>query len=273
MTGRDVLIDLGEHRRPEPDVPRTRRLRWARGWVRRRAPLVAVALAALILGTLTASVRTPQLVEMALLTVEPLGRADFTVDGDAIYLRLDSPITEGDVRRFDLADGRSRWDLVADSTKFTGTAMYGGALFVTAGVCPSLRDAEVLAVDPATGTVRWRRPGRPVGAVTGARLLVVEVRRGEEHCGEPAQDPVEVARGVPAFAAPHVEVVDIADGSLRWSLAPEPGDTVWYHLDGTGAIRRIVTGAQTGQARSHDAATGTVTATGTVALAGDSGSI
>jgi outer membrane protein assembly factor BamB len=256
-----ALIDLGERAEAGPQAPPRRRP----DWPRRNRRLASIAVVLLAAATLTASRHLPQFVEVATLGVGPDGRAEFLVDQGALYLRFESPIYDGEVERYGLADGRPGWRIMAEGNqRFSGTVMLAGALLVLSGVCPSLRDAQTIAVDRDTGRVRWTHPGRPVGAVAGANLLVVEERPDEERCGEPPRDPVEVSQGIPAFAAAPVEVLDAATGAARWSFTPVPGSQVWYRTDSSGAIRRIVTAESSGAALVRDAASGRVTATGRV---------
>ncbi len=72
MNAPDVLIDLGERRPPEQGVPRSRR-----GVVRRNWPVVSVALAVLLAAVLTASRRPPELIDVAVLSVEELAHPVF----------------------------------------------------------------------------------------------------------------------------------------------------------------------------------------------------
>src|SRR5262245_30664059 len=95
-----ALIDLGERHRPDPEpIPRRPR---HRDRVRRNWPLVSVALAVLVAATLSASHRPPELVEVASIGVDEQSRAEFMVDGTALYLRGDSPVTNRGVDRYSL---------------------------------------------------------------------------------------------------------------------------------------------------------------------------
>ncbi|HYN95832.1 MAG TPA: PQQ-binding-like beta-propeller repeat protein, partial [Pilimelia sp.] len=122
------------------------------------------------------------------------------------------------------------------------------------GVLLASTDGGVLALDPASGRLRWRQPGYPAGVVPdgagrGADLPVL------------SQPPANPAHGdIGRLAA-----VDPVTGRERWAYPAPPGGVV--RLDWTAGsyhVRHLVTGLPTGRVEVRDLRTGALMAAATL---------
>ncbi|MBW8270830.1 outer membrane protein assembly factor BamB family protein [Caldovatus aquaticus] len=158
----------------------------------------------------------------------------------------------GVVSAFDAATGGRRWRLDSrpeqerDGAVGGGAAFEGDTLYVASGL------AEMLAVAPADGTVRWRTrlpaPTRGAPTVAGGRIFVPTIenqllalsaedgRRLWTHRASPA---TAVPLGLPApavegdivvagFASGELSALRAADGRVLWTetLAPAGGSSL-----------------------------------------------
>jgi outer membrane protein assembly factor BamB len=170
-----TLIELGEisSGSPEPPAAPPRRAD-----IRR---IAVTAVAALCVLTVTGSAR-PEPRALPQLWSMPIGSAQFNLTADMVFL-LDQP--GASVRAYAAADGAPRWSRPIDreagwfSTEIPGTLLVPTTSGVLAdGTSPAV--TETLAVDAATGAVRWRRPG-DVSLGTAEAVMLVDwdnVRNG-----------------------------------------------------------------------------------------------
>ncbi len=164
------------------------------------------------------------------MTSGPVASADTVYAADAL----------GQVSAFDLARGTRRWQLDAKPEDDevggvgAGCALDGGVLFVATGL------AEVLAVDPATASVRWRvrtpAPTRGAPAAADGRvfvltlenhLLALSAEDGRRLWTYRAQPVAAVPLGLPAPAVQGETVVAGFPSGELVSLRASDGRVLW----------------------------------------------
>lgn len=161
------------------------------------------------------------------------------VEGETVYA-MDAA---GWVTALDIARGSRRWQRDTRPENSRGgelggaMALHEGTLFVATGL------AEVMALDPATGVIRWRAPmpsaGRGGIAVAGGRVMVPNVEnhligfsaedgsRAWSFRGTPVQammlgQPSPAVEGdiaVAGLASGELVAVRVGDGRLVWAEA------------------------------------------------------
>lgn len=169
----------------------------------------------------------------------PLGRGGTTTTaGSTVYV-----LTATRISAYDLGTGHRRWSrAVAVSGALTTTDP--GPVLVPVGtsqlrylnefgvaVIEKVTEATV-ALDPATGAERWRRPGTVVHATPDTALLV---------------EPGATARQI-RTADGAVLWSDVVDGAKSWSPAgsePRSARIVAATVDGQAVVLRLADGTQT----------------------------
>lgn len=191
------LIDLGEIGAPTVHTGRLPARRPARrGW---RAGTVLVGVLALLSGSTVVDPLSGTL----LLGTVPMGPggADYGLDGDLLNVARGFPGEPAPVAVYRLGDR-----LTPRSSLPAGIplARVSDTLLVATGRCPDSSEG-VTGVDPDTGRVRWRRPGRPLTA-TG-RLVLVARPDGAPCAGTGTGRPVTA------------DAVDAATGRVAWTVS------------------------------------------------------
>jgi hypothetical protein len=256
VTGTPVLIDLGDVPRPtapEPDPPRPER-RWS---ARRDWTLVVAGLLALVVSTVRADGRAPALAPVATFSVTG---SNFTIYGDSLYVApLGHGGAGGPLIAYRLADRVPRWSLAASDGPFFGVQVVAGQPLAVAGSCPRLSGTDLAAFDPATGAIRWRHFGVPLGP-GGAGTVLVDVPPNPFRCGgaDTAGEPLPTEE-----SSATIEAVDILTGETRWAIHPPPEAALSYLTEG-GVLREVIVVDRGGQAQAIDAGTGQVLATGRI---------
>ena len=173
-------------------------------------------------------------------------------DGNAYRRRLTaSPLVVGDsvfaidalgyVSCLDVARGRRRWQRDTRPRRDRDGALGGAIAFANGVLYVATGLAEVMALDPGTGEIRWRAPlGMPARgglAVAGNKLLVPNVEnhlialsaedgsRAWAFRASPVQalplglpsPAVEDDIAVAGFASGEIVALNVADGRVLWS--------------------------------------------------------
>jgi outer membrane protein assembly factor BamB len=243
-----VLIDLGEI---GADMP----ARAAPRPVNRSRLLTCLGLVALLGLTMSASRRSPRLVEVATIRYDPSAAeaSSYLLDGDRLYVRSAA------MTAYRLSDGARLWQVpFGDSDVSSGVMRAGGHLITATGRCDGPPGPGLTALDQRTGRELWRLPGRPVGRfATGA--IAVNGRPPGDGCDDDQQSGLadEPTNGPMV----RLQAVDPGTGRVIWELPDTSWLTVQTGYDATGTITRIVIADVTGAVRGIDLATGRVTAT------------
>jgi hypothetical protein len=217
-------IDLGDRWEPPADTD-------GPGGLRPGRPVLAAALALLVLTTATAATAPP---ELRLRLAVQVGSADLRLDGDTLYRRDDR---DGGITAYRLGRGTVTWRAAGE---VHDVGRVGAATLLFSHVCP---DGEVSRVDPGSGAVRWRRPGRSFG-IAGT-VVVVEQAPGS--CDEDGADPAPGERALLGLSA--------ADGNPRWRLVL-PAEARVVGGGGPTTAMPLVAVAQDGRVRVLDGTTG-----------------
>jgi outer membrane protein assembly factor BamB len=146
----------------------------------------------------------------------------------------------GAVYALDPGTGATRWRYAGGGTGLPSLASADGTLFVGAGNARPPADAQVVALDAASGTVRWRVPLAAASNVAGApRPLVVA---GTVYVAD-------LQGGLEALRA--------SDGALLWSDASV--ETPAAYVAGLAVANGTVfAGTESGEVVAVEAATGAV---------------
>ncbi|MEV1144882.1 PQQ-binding-like beta-propeller repeat protein [Micromonospora sp. NPDC049799] len=227
-----TLIDLGEVRDVPPPEPSRRPPRRPSG---RLLPCLAVL--AFALATLTAAALPAERVAAAV--PAPPG-AGLLVAGD--LLLVVDPIGERPTARtvtaYRLDGGEPLWrvPLPVDAGRLWSVPMGSDAVVLT-GQETDGPGTSTMALDPATGALRWRIPAGAVDRA-GDGLLVQTFGSGAD-------------RGT-------VQVVDPCCGTLRWRVATPAGEVSFRSAD--EGVDRVVFSDPGGRVEVRDAASGAVLA-------------
>ncbi|QGN47399.1 PQQ-binding-like beta-propeller repeat protein [Micromonospora sp. WMMC415] len=225
-----TLIDLGELRDVEHPESSAR--------PRRVALRMPVFLAVLLAALATLAASTPLPVRDVVVVPSRLG-ADQIVAGGLLMV-VDPADRRGGPRSmtaYRLSGGDPVWRVpLPASGTFWGGHAQAGLLLVT-GFDPESYESETVALDPRTGTSRWRQPGRAVPVAGGGLLLEA---LGEDGSGA-------------------VRAVDPCCGTLRWRARVSAGGPT-YGATGT-LVDRVVLGDPRGRVEVRAAGTGAVLAT------------
>ncbi|MGN9809787.1 outer membrane protein assembly factor BamB family protein [Micromonospora sp. BQ11] len=227
-----TLIDLGDLRDAPPPVPSRRSPRRPSG---RFLPCVAVL--AVALATLAAA--TPPAGRVEVTVPAPPG-ADLLVAGDLVLVV--DPVAERPAARtvaaYRLDGGEPLWrvPLPVDAGRLWSVPMGSGSLVLT-GQETDGPGTSTMALDPATGALRWRIPASVVERA-GDGLLVQTFGGGA--------DPGTV------------QVVDPCCGTLRWRAATPAGEISFRSTD--EGVDRVVFSDPKGRVEVRDAASGAVLA-------------
>jgi hypothetical protein len=208
-----------------------------RWWRARRRPVLSAAAAVLVLGGLTTGVPQPAPVTPTM--VRDVPRERFIVVGDMLFL----PAGGRSWAVHSLPDGAYRWSLPVDLPG------YPPGWLAPDGTLLGWRGGP--ARDPATGEVRWSRPGLtalPWSAVGLVESDLVPDRRAEV-VAEP-DDPPRLAHRLAG--------VDLATGDVRWSMHSPVGFRP--AVVGTPAVPQVVTVAPDGVVEVRDLASGRIQA-------------
>ncbi|MFE9691184.1 PQQ-binding-like beta-propeller repeat protein [Micromonospora sp. NPDC005806] len=144
-----------------------------------------------------------------------------------------------------LPGGESLWQFVLPAGDHVlGLSSVADVLLVTTSPAGA-GDTISTALDPASGTVRWRQAGYPVPTESGGVLFEM-----------PRADGTGTIRSV-----------DLASGAARWSL-PLPGNGVAYRRGDRGVTEIVLVSAD-GRVAVHDAGSGTLRHAGRVPPAAD----
>jgi outer membrane protein assembly factor BamB len=201
-----TLIELGDvsSGSPEPPPAPPRRVD-----VRRIAVAVVTVLCVL---TVTGSVR-PEPRGLPTLWRMSIGGDPAVLTADRVYVLGQGRTTT--IRAHAAADGTSLWSRTLDrQAGWVNTDVPGVLLLPTSsgvlgdGLSPAV--AETVALDPATGAVRWRQPG-DVSVGTAESVLLVE--------WDPVRDGPRSMR-----------MVRTADGTQVWALTPRTTLNSWTVL-------------------------------------------
>jgi outer membrane protein assembly factor BamB len=213
-----MLIDLGEARAPA-EAAEGRPLIGRPGW----RWFVALAATAGVLATGVPEPVRGHLVEAT------VAAGDYAFSGpDGVYL------ADGDtLLKYGLPPTRPRWRVSGPDLPALGGFLVGETVLIT-GHGPV---SQTAALDARTGAVRWRRAGTPT-FIGGDEVLMTHERSGA--------------------ATVRYEVVDVATGAVRWSLADPHRDPVFYDRDA------FVRWSPSGRVEVRDLGTGRVLATGVV---------
>ncbi len=155
----------------------------------------------------------------------------------------------GSVSAHALADGRRRWSVDTTPEDESAVAMGGGAAFADGTLYVATGMAEVLALDPAEGSIRWRvrLPAPPRGAPTavGGRIFVPTVENQLLALSAENGDRLWVYRGAAqttlplGLPAPAVEGESVVAGFGTGELVAvraSDGRQIWGEtLSGAGA--------------------------------------
>jgi outer membrane protein assembly factor BamB len=198
----------------------------------RRTALTAVIL--LCASVVTGSARPAPATVDRLWSV-PAGRAVATA-GARVFV-----LTSDQIRAYDRETGRLRWSRPMAETQPALTVTDPGALLVPVGptgihylsgygvaVIEGVTE-DTVALDPATGTELWRRPGAVVHATGETTLLVSPGATLRQ---------VRTADGAVLWS-------DVVDGAVSWSLAgsePRPARIVADTVDGQVVVLRLADG-------------------------------
>ena len=175
--------------------------------------------------------------------------------------------SDGEVACFDLADGRRVWRRDTQGEKDRSTNVGGGVSFADGTVYATTGRAELLALDAASGTIKWRKPlgspARSAATVAGDQLLVLTLDdrlqsfdlKGERRWSYQAaasattlfgQAAPAVADGivVGAFGSGEIVALRADSGTLAWSdsLAASRGRNSLVDLSGIRALPVISDG-------------------------------
>lgn len=230
-----ALIDLGvvssDGEQKAPSRPVRRRLR----------PLLSALCAAAILASTTAAAPPLPPPPWQRLTIIPLpgSGSHFAFASDLLIVE-DSP--NGSVIAYELGGGRVRWRADPRLATFGAIAEGAGVIVVTggrAGAAARNEPARTFGIDPATGSVRWERPGslysfspfNLVNSVTSAgdRAILIEFGASEVLTAVDIRSGAELWR---FDAGPEASV------SFGWELdfnfygLPRPGSYLVNRRDG-----------------------------------------
>lgn len=164
------------------------------------------------------------------ITARPVvaGGRVFTMDPDAV------------VTAFDLRTGRRLWRAETEGKKDRSTNVGGGVSFDGGTLYAATGRAEVLALDPARGTIRWRHdieaPARAAPTIADGRLYVptiedkvvaLSAKDGARIWAYQATSAQTTALGLPSPAfADGILVAGFGSGDLV-ALRPDSGGVIW----------------------------------------------
>ena len=246
-SGQTTVIELGElapGAAPEPET--------ARPLIRRRRDIRRYGLAAvavLCVLTVTGSAR-PEPRSLATLWSMPYRTDQWTLTDDALYLL--EPSARSRVTRYDAASGRLQWSThLPDFAGWMSTDAAGLLLVPTVKRVENVVDdagnayqleavQDTVALDVATGTVRWRQRGEVALADDQTVLLT--------------RWDYQAAR------LTEMRLIRSSDGTVLWTLAPDPPISSWT----TVAADRLVTVTADGELQVRRFADGGLVTTGRV---------
>ncbi|MGC5380761.1 PQQ-binding-like beta-propeller repeat protein [Micromonospora sp. DT68] len=230
MTG--PVIDLGELRHgPDPDLlPRPPRANDRR--------LRCALLLLLVLVTVTAGAALPP--RRTVVTLPARLGADALVDDD-LFLIVEPANTsarQGRLAAYRLPGGAPAWQapLSAEARSWRITPLAGMLLVTGYEIGPVGRETLTVALDRATGALRWQQPGRAIALADGNLLL---------HSG--GQTEVSSLRAV-----------DPCCGTVRWQLPPTSAQ-ISFRDTGHG-VDRVVLNPVNAPVEVREASTGAVLA-------------
>ncbi len=239
------MIDLGIVQPGLVELDLTRRL-LARG-ARGGRSLLGLALAVLAaLGLLVSGAQRPGTVSFAQLTSVPVAPGvAYAIDGDTLYVAQARADGNG-LSAYRLPGGEPRWSTALPSMVAGGElTVIGPAVLVSVYTVIATGDRTV-AVDRATGRIRWRSPltVASVRPETGQVVLVEYSAAGPDLSG--------------SMGASEIRVVAAATGLTAWSYLVPPGCQQAIPATLTAADRALPVMCPRGDLRLVDLADGSV---------------
>ncbi|MEU2611728.1 PQQ-binding-like beta-propeller repeat protein [Micromonospora sp. NPDC007271] len=220
------VIELGELRhgdQPEPPPPRARRPP--------AAPARVLALCCAALLTLAGAAPAPR--RPPGVSVPAPHDAHFLVVADRLIVaEWPDPTGRGgrEVVGYGLPGGAPVWRFtLPDGDDVTGLWAVAGLSLVTSGP-PGSDSARTTALDPRTGSIRWRQPGYPVPTQAGG-VLVEQPGRTDT-----------------------IRAVDPGSGTVRWSM-PFPDSGMVYGFGDRGVTAAVLL-TDDGRVEVYDVDTG-----------------